>query len=60
MASWEEQLYRVAQAQGMVSVQAGCDLDAAIEMMHERARVHHQSLNEIAKGVLNRTIRFGL
>jgi AmiR/NasT family two-component response regulator len=59
MASWEDQLYRVAQAQGMVSVQAGCNLNDAITMMHERALVQHQSLNDIAKAVIDRSIRFG-
>jgi len=59
MTTWEDQIYRVAQAQGMVSVQAECTLDEAIEMMHDRAEVQHQTLHDVARAVLARSSRFG-
>ena len=49
----------VAQAQGMVSVQAECTLAEALVLMHDRAIVMGQTLNEIAVAVVDRTIRFG-
>jgi AmiR/NasT family two-component response regulator len=49
----------VAQAQGMVSVQADCSLEEALELMRDRATVTHQTLDEIADAVLDRSIRFG-
>jgi hypothetical protein len=58
--STEALIFRVAQAQGMVSVQAACTVAEALVMMQERARVQHQSLGDIADGVLERRIRFGL
>jgi len=60
MVNWEDHLYRVVQAQGMVSVQADCSLDNALVMMHERAQVQHRTLPQIADAVLARSIRFGL
>jgi hypothetical protein len=58
--TWEEFIPEVAQAQGMVSVQANCTLAQALAMMHERAQIQHQTLNQVAEGVLARSIRFGL
>ena len=49
----------VAQAMGMVSVQADCSLDDALEMMTDRASVAHCYLIEIARGVVDGDIRFG-
>jgi hypothetical protein len=49
----------VYQASGMVSVQAECTTSEALGMMKERAAVSGQTLDEIAKGVLDRSIRFG-
>jgi hypothetical protein len=60
MPTWEEVTYQIAQAQGMVSVQAECTLDEALTMMIERAHVQHQHLADIADGVIHRRIRFGL
>jgi AmiR/NasT family two-component response regulator len=59
MTTWEELLYRTAQAQGMVSTQAHCSLPDAIDLMKDRAQVQHRTLTEIAGAVLDRTIRFG-
>jgi AmiR/NasT family two-component response regulator len=49
----------VAQAQGMVSVQAECTLPEALALMRERAIIMGQTLDEIAVAVVDRTIRFG-
>lgn len=50
---------QIAQAMGMVSVQADCTLDEALDMMRDRAVVHHCNVDEIAFGVLDGVIRFG-
>ena len=50
---------KIAQAQGMVSVQADCSVAEALGMMKERASVGRKPLDEIATAVLKRTIRFG-
>jgi AmiR/NasT family two-component response regulator len=50
---------RLAQAQGIVSAQAGCSLDEALQIMRERAQVEHRTVTEIADAVLDRTISFG-
>jgi AmiR/NasT family two-component response regulator len=60
MTTWEELAYEVFRAQGMVSAQADCTLDEALEMMRERAQIHHQHVSDIANAVLTRRIRFGL
>lgn len=60
MPSWEDLSYQVAQAQGMVSVQAECTVAEALVLMKERAQVQHQSRHQIADEVLDRHIRFGL
>jgi hypothetical protein len=49
----------VWQAQGMVSVQAGCELPYALMLMNERARVDGCSVDEIASQVVGRVISFG-
>ena len=49
---------RVCQASGMVSVQADCTLDEALMFMNDRAQIH-RTLEDIAKGVVERRIRFG-
>jgi len=49
----------VWQAQGMVSVQAGCELPYALMLMNERARVDGCSVVEIASQVVARAISFG-
>lgn len=53
-----ELVEKLAQATGMVSVQAECALDEALVMMSERAIVNHCTVYEIAVGVIDRTIRF--
>ena len=50
---------RLAQAQGIVSAQAGCSLDGALQAMRERAQVEHRTVTEIADAVLDRTTSFG-
>ena len=50
---------RLAQAQGIVSAQAGRSLDEALQIMRERALVEHRTVTEIADAVLDRTISFG-
>jgi hypothetical protein len=50
---------RVWQAQGMVSVQAGCELAYALMLMNERARTDGCSLEEIASRVVSHVISFG-
>ena len=51
---------RVAQAQGIVSVQANCSTIAALAMMQERARIQERSLDELAQSIINRRERFGV
>ncbi len=60
MPTWEEFIPEVAQAQGMVSVQASCTVAEALAMMHERAQIQHQTLHQVADAVVARSIRFGL
>jgi hypothetical protein len=55
---WEHLSHDVAQAIGMVSAQAECTATQALDLMTERARVQHQTLDEVAAGVLDRAIRF--
>ena len=50
---------RLAQAQGMVSIQADCSLDDALRTMRERAQVERRTLDNIVTSVLDRTISFG-
>jgi hypothetical protein len=54
-----DRVVRLAQAMGMVSVQADCALDEALRLMNDRAFIHHCKVDDIAIGVLDRTIRFG-
>jgi AmiR/NasT family two-component response regulator len=56
---WEHLSFDVAQAVGMVSAQAGCSATEAFELMTARARARNRTLDEIAQGVLDRSIRFG-
>ncbi len=57
-AFWENLSYEVAHAVGMVSAQARCPVIEALDLMKARACVEHQTLDEVAEAVLNRTIRF--
>jgi hypothetical protein len=49
---------RLAQAQGMVSVQVDCTLDEALLLMRARAASSDLSLAYIAEAVLDGSIRF--
>jgi AmiR/NasT family two-component response regulator len=49
---------RVAQAAGMVSVQADCSLDAAFAVIEQRALEQDRTLEEVADAVVERRIRF--
>ena len=51
--------YRVAQASGMVSVQADCTIDGAVVLMETRAVSARRTLEEIAAAVVDGAIRFG-
>jgi hypothetical protein len=50
--------HTVAQASGMVSVQASCDIAAAIVLMQSLAGETECTLDEIAGMVIEREIRF--
>ena len=58
MPTWEEVRHHVAQAQAIVSTQAGCTLDEALFLMTERGQDRQQSLADIASAVIERRIRF--
>ena len=55
---WEGLSHEVAQAVGMVSAQAKCSAPQALELIEDRARRQRQTVDDIAKGVLDRSIRF--
>jgi len=57
--SWERYSDRVAQASGMVAVQAACNLAAAIALMERLAADSDRALEEVAALVIEREIRFG-
>ena len=48
----------IAWAAGTVAAQADCTLNEAVALMLERAMQTHHTLEEIADGVIDRTIRF--
>jgi len=45
-------------AQGMVSVQAGCSMDAALALMQNTADATDATLEEVAEEVVARRVRF--
>jgi hypothetical protein len=49
---------RVAQAQGMVSVQVPCTLDEALLLLNARARTGDQTVEQVATAVVAGDIRF--
>ena len=49
---------RIAQAQGMVSVQADCTLDAALALLRNAARATDETVEDIAGEVVHRHVRF--
>ena len=60
MPTWEEIRYQVAQAQRIVSTQAGCTRDEALFLIIERAQDRQQSLADITSAIIEGRIRFGL
>ena len=55
---WTRYGDRVAQAAGMVSVQADCSTDEAFVMMQRRALEDGWTLDAVAAAVVDRRIRF--
>ncbi len=53
----EESTARVSQASGMVSVQADCSCEEALEMLKQRAADSGQTLEQLAEAVVNREVR---
>jgi len=53
MPTWEDLSYRVAKASGMVSVQADCTIEQALDLMKERARFRDQSLKRSLRALLS-------
>ncbi len=53
-----ERAARIWQAQGVVSVQAGCSLDDAMWKILDRARIRHENIWQIAVAVMDHRIRF--
>jgi len=52
------QMSRVAQASGVLSVQADCSCDAAMTLMQAEADRHGTNIEDVAKAVLACTVRF--
>jgi hypothetical protein len=50
---------RVHQAVGMISVQAECSIDDALERLEKAAQMMSQTLEQIAVAVIERRMRFG-
>ena len=50
----------VAQASGMVSVQAECSVDDALVMIEERAETIDLTTEEVAESVVDRRFRFSV
>jgi AmiR/NasT family two-component response regulator len=50
--------YLIAQASGMVSVQAQCTPDEALVLLDERAADTRQTLKEVALAVVEQKTRF--
>jgi hypothetical protein len=57
VSGWRE-IGLLAQAQGMISVQAECRLDDALRLIVDRAQVSGCSVEEIAEATVSRRIRF--
>jgi AmiR/NasT family two-component response regulator len=49
---------KVAEAQGMVSAQAECTTEAALQLLNERAKATGLRLEEVAVAVVNRRTQF--
>jgi hypothetical protein len=55
---WQQQSAVVINAAGMISVQAECTLDEALERLQSRAAATGKTVDQVATYVVNRTIRF--
>ena len=49
----------ILQAEGMISVQVGCPVGEALQLMVDRAAVQGMTVEAVALAVGDRTIRFG-
>jgi hypothetical protein len=56
----EPQSDRVAQASGMVSVQAECSVDDALAMIEARAQMIDLTAEDVADSVVDRRFRFSI
>jgi AmiR/NasT family two-component response regulator len=56
----ETQSDRVAQASGMVSVQAACSVDEAFAMIEARAQTIDLTAEQVADSVVDRQFRFSI
>jgi AmiR/NasT family two-component response regulator len=54
-----ERTAKLAQAQGIITVQADCTLDEALSLMLARAQTANQGLIHIAEAVIAHRIWFG-
>jgi len=52
--------YRVHQATGMISAQAECGLDEAVQLLIIRADATHESIEDMALDVIDGVIRFDM
>jgi AmiR/NasT family two-component response regulator len=50
---------RVTEAVGMVRAQAACTTEEAFVLMHERAQISGQTMENIVDAVLDHSIHFG-
>jgi AmiR/NasT family two-component response regulator len=53
-----ESIAKLAQAQGIVTIQADCSLDDALRKMLDRAQINEQSVSQIADAVVAHQIWF--
>ena len=53
-----ENTARVSQAVGMVSVQVGCGVDRALDLMRDRAEESQITMDELARAVIDGSLRF--
>ena len=50
----------IAQASGIVAIQAGCSVEDALDMMRERADAIGRTLDYVADAVIARKMLFGI
>jgi len=58
VTTWIERSDRAAQASGIVSVQANRSIEQAPRLLQERAKETGYTVDEIARAVVDRLIRF--